>query len=502
MEKELADHCRNLDKRFYGITRKQIMVLAYEYAVANGVSSRFNSDKTMAGKDWLNGFCKRQNLSLRTPQQCSLNRALGFNKVQCERFFDNLKECYVEKGFRPHRVFNMDESGISTVPNKTPKVISSKGKKGVCKVSSGERGETVTAVCCVSATGIYIPPALIFPRKRMNDALFADAPVGSLKLISDTGYMTSDLFLQWLEHFATHAKPCSNDAVLLVMDNHASHCSLASVMFCREHHITLLTLPPHASHVLQPLDKGFFGPLKTAYSAEVEKWMVNHHGQRVTLYQISGLFKAAYSRTATVEKAEKAFAATGISPFNPDVITQDQFAPSLVTHRDSEDLQQPQMSNSENDISDEIASLQSTTDALENGNENVVAPKSNSTLGIRVSVTELSPIPKCTVGTKRKRQAQKSEIISSSPYKKILEEKERKKNKERTNTERPNSKKGKLARRRLELQSPKPSTSASPPPSSEPTASQEETECPGCQESYDGEWVQCGMCSSWWHEIC
>ena len=175
----------------------------------------------------------------------------------------------------------------------------------------------------------------------MNNALFAEAPVGSLKLISDKGYMTSDLFLQSLEHFATHVKPCSNDAILLIMDNHASHCSLASVMFCREHHITLLALLPHASHVLQLLDKSFFRSLKTAYSAEVEKWMVNHPGQRVTLYQISGLSKAAYSRTATVEKAEEAFAATGISPFNPDVITQDQFVPSLVTHRHSEDLQQP-----------------------------------------------------------------------------------------------------------------------------------------------------------------
>lgn len=98
----------------------------------------------------------------------------------------------------------MDESGISTVPNKTPRVISSTGKKGVCKVSSGERGETVTVVVYVSASGIYVPPAMIFPRKRMNHALYAEAPVGSLKLISDTGYMTSDLFLQWREHFVIH----------------------------------------------------------------------------------------------------------------------------------------------------------------------------------------------------------------------------------------------------------------------------------------------------------
>lgn len=53
----------------------------------------------------------------------------------------------------------MDETGISTVPKK----ISLKGKKNVNKIVSGERGQTITAVCCVSATGNYVPPAFIFP---------------------------------------------------------------------------------------------------------------------------------------------------------------------------------------------------------------------------------------------------------------------------------------------------------------------------------------------------
>jgi hypothetical protein len=30
-----------------------MLMIAFVYAVANGVSGRFNSDKKMAGKDWL-----------------------------------------------------------------------------------------------------------------------------------------------------------------------------------------------------------------------------------------------------------------------------------------------------------------------------------------------------------------------------------------------------------------------------------------------------------------
>ena len=55
----------------------------------------------------------------------------------------------------------MDETGISTVPNKPPKVLSTKGKRSVSKISSSERGINMTVVNAMSATGI-------FGRKRMK----------------------------------------------------------------------------------------------------------------------------------------------------------------------------------------------------------------------------------------------------------------------------------------------------------------------------------------------
>jgi hypothetical protein len=60
----------------------------------------------------------------------------------------------------------MDESGISTLPNKLPKVIAEKGKRLVDKIVSADRGQLVTFVCCFSASGVYVPPAMIFPRKK------------------------------------------------------------------------------------------------------------------------------------------------------------------------------------------------------------------------------------------------------------------------------------------------------------------------------------------------
>lgn len=92
----------------------------------------------MAGKDWVRSFCIHY-LSTRVPENTSLARASGFNKVQVDRFF-NKKEIIEERKVPAHRIYNMDESGILTVPNKMPKVIALTGRKTVGKIVSSERG--------------------------------------------------------------------------------------------------------------------------------------------------------------------------------------------------------------------------------------------------------------------------------------------------------------------------------------------------------------------------
>lgn len=177
----------------------------------------------------------------------------------------------------------MDKTGLNTVPNKLPKVLTPKGKKLVGKVSSGERGQIVTAVCCMSASGSYIPPALVFPRKRMQDELYLNAPAGTLKLISDSGFINVQLFCQWLVHFENYSKPSAEHLVLLILINHNnSHRDLQAINYCRDNHIDLLSLPPHASHKMQPLDIGFFGPLKCIYFQECDNWMISNPGRVIT----------------------------------------------------------------------------------------------------------------------------------------------------------------------------------------------------------------------------
>lgn len=220
----------------------------------------------------------------------------------------------------------MDETGISTV-QKPGKVLAPKGQKQVGSATSWERGRNITVICAFSASGIYLPPMFIFPRQRMSHLLERGGPAGSLYKCSHNGWSNEELFMEWLQHFKHCTKPSSQDPVLLIMDNHGSHISLESYDFCRTNYIHVVSIPPHTSHRLQPLDLVFYGPLKRSFNRECDRFLRANKFQRITAYDIASIFNDAYVKVATMDKGASGFQTAGIFPFNPEKFNEDDFIP-------------------------------------------------------------------------------------------------------------------------------------------------------------------------------
>jgi hypothetical protein len=90
-EQAFAKYVIDMEQRFYGLSAIQLRRLVFDLAVKNGINHPFN-EKGTAGKDWIAGFLRRHpNISFRTPEATSLSRATGFNQVQVQRFFTNLR---------------------------------------------------------------------------------------------------------------------------------------------------------------------------------------------------------------------------------------------------------------------------------------------------------------------------------------------------------------------------------------------------------------------------
>eukprot|EP00745_Piridium_sociabile_P012380 TRINITY_DN190907_c0_g1_i1.p1 TRINITY_DN190907_c0_g1~~TRINITY_DN190907_c0_g1_i1.p1 ORF type:complete len:178 (-),score=23.43 TRINITY_DN190907_c0_g1_i1:26-559(-) len=122
---------------------------------------------------------------------------------------------------------------------------------------------------------------VLFKRKRQCRELADGAPTGSLVTNNESGWMDKDMFMTWIRHFTTHVKPSPDRPVLLIMDGHSSHTrSLAAIDYARENGIVMLSLPPHSTHRLQPLDVSFFKPLQSFYIQEQETWLRTNPGRK------------------------------------------------------------------------------------------------------------------------------------------------------------------------------------------------------------------------------
>ncbi|XP_063752360.1 uncharacterized protein LOC134872924 isoform X1 [Eleginops maclovinus] len=113
----LSNYLKTAADMFYGLCTKEVRRLAYLLAVRYGCQYPGTWDEPgLAGRDWLMGFLHRQpTLSIRRPQATSLARNIHFNRHNVSLFFNNLDEVLRKNNFQGEDIWNMDETGITTV---------------------------------------------------------------------------------------------------------------------------------------------------------------------------------------------------------------------------------------------------------------------------------------------------------------------------------------------------------------------------------------------------
>ncbi|KAJ8895285.1 hypothetical protein PR048_000610 [Dryococelus australis] len=177
--------------------------------------------------------------------------------------------------------------------------------------------------------------------------------------------------------------------------NHTQNIDLIDL--AKTTHVTIVSLPPHSSHKLQPLDKSFMGPLKVYYSEEIRQWL-RYNG-----------------RTASAFDANK----KRDSSFYESVLKKQTAGnQSFPENREECDVDEPQ-------VIVEYGPNQPSTSSAGLG-----VPLSSATLedpqgstSSKTSPFDITPIPKIQNRTSnRGRKACCSTVITSTPYKAQLVE--------------------------------------------------------------------------------
>lgn len=415
MELELLSYVKQAARMHYGMNKKEMRRLAYQFAKENDVKYPETWDENhLAGCAWLRGFLKKYSnqICLRKPEATSLARSTSFNRVNVQLFFNNLKRVFAKYGpFEPHQIYNVDETGMSTV-HVPPKILAPKGIKQLGSVTSGERGQNVTLIAAVNAIGNHLPPMFVFPRVHFKEFMLKGAPVGSKGSANQSGWSNEKLFLDWMDFFIEHVRPSKEQPILLILDNHESHVSVAVTKKARLSGIHMLTFPPHTSHRLQPLDRTVFGSFKSHYNRAVNDWMSCNPGKPLSIYEVGEMVGRAFPLAFTTKNIQSGFAASGIVPLNEDIFTDDDFLSSYATDRpnpeDKNNATAPDRPNSkDNNNAAEDISISST----------ISGPSSNCLT--KVTPESIRPFPKAgpRKPTLKGRKKGKSTILTETPEK-------------------------------------------------------------------------------------
>lgn len=514
-ELELVQYLKEMEGRLFGLTMKDFRVLAFQLAERNKLPHPFNKEKKMAGEDWMCNFLTRHpELSARKPEATSGARAMGFNRPSVQKFFDLLIEIAEKHNLTADRIYNCDETGISVNPKGHTRIIAPKGKRQVGVLTSAERGETVTAELCISAAGAYMPPMLIFPRKRMQNEFELGLPPGGWAECHETGWITTEIFSRWFKKFVQFSRASKDNVVLLILDGHSTHTrNLEVIDFARENGVVMLCLPPHASHRLQPLDVTVMKPMSSYYEEETRRWLRSHPGKVITLWQVSSLFGSAFLSAAIMRTAMKGFEATGIWPINMDVFTDADFLPSEPTNIEL-------INTSETGTSSSF--VQAGTDSLPTPSTSSVNSPATTKALVSTSFVHASPqnivaVPHVETKEKRKtnRKKGRAAILTSSPYKTELEiaiEISKKKSQEKEDRVKKNLKFAKM--KKVEKNKKKSSEKKTQPPKKQEEAmdtsessedDDSDANCLYCNALYSKStegWIGCVSCHKWAHNSC
>ena len=128
----------------------------------------------------------------------------------------------------------------------------------------------------------------------------------------------------WLDchHFA---KRVSVRPIVLLVDGHSSHMDLHTSTFCKQNKILLYCLPPHSSHLTQPLDVSFFKPLKSAWGKACSSYCATNPGFQVTKHELAQVFRDAWVSSTRMSTIVSGFREAGLCPLNPKVILKNKW---------------------------------------------------------------------------------------------------------------------------------------------------------------------------------
>lgn len=271
------------------------------------------------GEQWVGRFIARHpELASVRPRSIDAVRVKDTSPERLQRWFDDLEKVWTEFNIKPENAYNMDESGFAIGEKEAGRCIINATIRQQFQAKPG-RQEWVSVVECICTDGTVIPPLVIFKAEKLSTQWIPASVHGSWRFTCNSkGWTSNDHGLEWLVRcFDPETRnKAAGEYRLLICDGHDSHITAEFIAHCIDNKILLMILPPHSSHLTQPLDVGVFGALKKHMAAELCP-LIRTGVSRIQKVEWLTGFVAAHDKAFSVKNILGGFRGTGIYPFLP-----------------------------------------------------------------------------------------------------------------------------------------------------------------------------------------
>ncbi|KAI0996277.1 hypothetical protein K3495_g11903 [Podosphaera aphanis] len=190
-------------------------------------------------------------------------RRAAAEKAEIVEYVRRFEAVCNEKKIKKQNIWNFDETD-SRIGCLGSQLVLIWAEQKQVYLADPENREYVTCMESVCADERTIDPMIIFQGAHYlekhfdndlnDDALFAQ---------SESGYTNDYLSYRWLMHWERFTRPQNpEENRLLIMDGHGSHLTFEFINYCEAHKVFPFLLPPHSTHLLEPLDIGIFQQYK------------------------------------------------------------------------------------------------------------------------------------------------------------------------------------------------------------------------------------------------
>ena len=292
------------------MTGMDIKMFVKAYLDRLGVQHRRFTDNC-PGHEWLRGFIARHNLTRRLADNVKPAR-VEVDQTSVGAYFDQLEETM--RNVPGDNVYNYDETNITDEPG-AKTIVCRRGLKRVERKIQHSKA-AISIMYCGSATGIFLPPMVVYKAKNCYAEWMTGAPRGTIFDNTTSGWFDARCFERWFRDiFLVHTRNQPGRKVL-IGDNLASHFTAPVIQGCIDNDIHFVCLVPNATHLLQPLDVSVFRPLKISWRNILETWRKESRIKGdIPKTQIPGLLSKLH-RQLKPESLVSGFKATGIHPLN------------------------------------------------------------------------------------------------------------------------------------------------------------------------------------------